>query len=264
MVVFTKHLLGLLALGSIAAAAPQLVPGTATVAPVATTQASVAPPPPQATATTAPTSGKIDIPLDVINAAPVDNTPATDPSLASIPGKVDNSTLVAARPELQTYVNSANVSTDNTTTPKRDLRLGERSPNPGDCKGGSGPELTIDTWLRVINKICEIWYPGPSTFRYDPSGPISSPLQHSHFVTPLPGTPGLLNLDVKYGVADWNTQALYGWQKFYVPQSQALCKADLTNLVSDMKTTCFFWQGYDTSNDITGTGMPKWYSFSVS
>ncbi|KAH8654146.1 hypothetical protein BGZ60DRAFT_435972 [Tricladium varicosporioides] len=263
MVVLTKHLLGLLALGSITAAAPQLVPGTETVVPAVPTTETVAPPPPQATSTTTPTSGKIDIPLDVIKAAPVDNKPATDPSLASIPGKGDNSTLVNARPELQTYVNSANVSTSNTTIPKRDFELGERSANPKDCKGGFGPELTIATWLRIIDKICEIWYPDPLSFRYDPSGPVSIPLQHSHFVTPLPGAPGLLNLDLKYGVADWGTQSIYKWQKFYVPQTQALCKADLTNLVSDMKT-CFFWQGYDTSKDITGTGMPKWYSFSVS
>jgi len=74
----------------------------------------------------------------------------------------------------------------------------------------------------------------------------------------------ILKLELKYGVADWGTQANFGWQKFFVPQSQALCIADLTNLVADMQSVCFFWPGYDTSNDISGTGQPKWYSFSVS
>jgi hypothetical protein len=84
-------------------------------------------------------------------------------------------------------------------------------------------------------------------------------------------------LDFTYGVEDWSLGALYGWQPFYEPQGQAICIADLTVLINEMvnDNVCLFATGYDTSGvingdtaggvqDPTGTGQPKWYTFSAS
>ena len=70
-----------------------------------------------------------------------------------------------------------------------------------------------------------------------------------------------MTLTFTYGVNDWNLQKSLGWQPYYVPQSQTLCIADLNTLVVEMDNSCAFDTGYDTSQDTSGTGQPKWYTF---
>jgi hypothetical protein len=49
-----------------------------------------------------------------------------------------------------------------------------------------------------------------------------------------------------------------------VPQSQSICIADFTTLINEMDTDCLYDTGFDTSQDITGLGQPKWYTFAAS
>ena len=82
-----------------------------------------------------------------------------------------------------------------------------------------------------------------------------------------------VTVEFTYGVEDWDLSTLAGWQTFYVPQSQSICIADLTTLISEMNTECLYLTGYDTSGaewtagppfDLTGTLQPKWYTFLAS
>ena len=70
-----------------------------------------------------------------------------------------------------------------------------------------------------------------------------------------------MTLTFTYGVNDWDLQSTLGWQPYYVPQSQTLCIADLNTLIGEMDNSCAFDTGYDTSQDTSGTGQPKWYTF---
>lgn len=122
-------LLSLFALGAIVTAAPQLLSNAPksvstsdtapTVTALATTSAAIIAP--SSTAAAAPVSAsQIAIPDSVIDAAPIHDI-STDNTLVSIPGIVSNSTLINARPDLQEYVNSANVTGNSTAAHKRDL-----------------------------------------------------------------------------------------------------------------------------------------------
>lgn len=124
-----SHVLSLLALGAIVTAAPQLPSkapkpvSTSAIAPTVTAldTASSAIITPSGTASAAPADASpIAIPESVIDAAPIKDI-STNNTLVSIPGVVSNSTLVDARPDLQEYVNSANVTGNTTATQKRDL-----------------------------------------------------------------------------------------------------------------------------------------------
>jgi hypothetical protein len=91
------------------------VSATATATLAATTVAAATQAPGDAT-----TTGKIVIPSDVIESAPIQVTGPEDASLVSIPGQ-DNSTLVDARPDLQAYVETAGQNASTNTTAKRDV-----------------------------------------------------------------------------------------------------------------------------------------------
>jgi hypothetical protein len=150
--------------------------------------------------------------------------------------------------------------------------LMRRTPSADDCIGSIA--LDQPTWNAIAAKICKIWYPSASTFQYDPSSTWPSFLK-STTLGPIHVGPGLnVNLEFTYGVEDWGLSAAYGWQPFYEPQSQALCIADLTVLINEMvnDNVCLFATGYDTSGVIngvggvenpSGTGQPKWYTFSA-
>jgi hypothetical protein len=120
----TRHLvriLSLLALGALVSAAPGpagIIPGTKSVSLLATTEHTAT-----TTAKTAPTSSgtpastTISISHSVIDAAVVQNNPPTS-NFSPIPVG-DNSTLVHARPDLQTHINNAQQISANKTTSKR-------------------------------------------------------------------------------------------------------------------------------------------------
>jgi hypothetical protein len=122
----TRHLvsiLSLLALGALVSAVPApngivQVPGTKSLAPLpsshtATTTAKTTP-----TSSGTPASTRLSIPDDVIDAVVIQNNPSTS-KFSSIPGGSDNSTLLQARPDLQTHVNNAQQLSVNKTTSKR-------------------------------------------------------------------------------------------------------------------------------------------------
>ena len=133
-----------------------------------------------------------------------------------------------------------------------------------DCNSAITPALTQPTWNKIVGRICNNWYPDPTTFQYDPSAPLPTSLKSSSLGPINVGSGQVVTLQFSYGVNDWQTQLDFGWQPYYEPQSQALCIADLTNLVNEMNNVCLYTTGYDTSLDITGTGQPKWYTFSAS
>jgi len=255
--------LSILALGAIVTAAPppfSKVPlnsaTTSAIAPKATENSSTSAAAPVAT-------GPISIPDSVIDAAPIQDI-STDNTLVSIPGIVSNSTLLDARPDLQTYVNSANVTGNSTVTRKRDLT--KRSANPNDCNPNQVPWLSFDvsTWEHIALKICRLWYPNSNSFEYDPASPWPIALKSSVLGPINVGGGQIVTLSFTYGVNDWDLQADYGWEPYYVPQSQALCIADLNTLIVEMDNVCAYDTGYDTSQDLTGTGQPKWYTFIAS
>jgi hypothetical protein len=136
--------------------------------------------------------------------------------------------------------------------------------NPSDCNLSITPALTQSTWNNIANRICSNWYPDPTTYQYDPSATWPTSLKSSTLGPINVGGGQIVTLQFSYGVNDWDFQAAYGWQPYYEPQSQALCVANHTNLINEMNNVCFYLTGYDTSQDVTGTGQPKWYTFSAS
>jgi hypothetical protein len=281
-----RHLFSIasfLALGALVSAAPGpagVIPGTKSVTLLLTTEHTAT-----TTAKTTPTSSgtpassKISIPDAVIDAAPVQNNPPTS-KFSSIPGGGDNSTLLQARPDLQTHVNNAIHLATNKTTSKRDTALSDalskRTPEPDFCIGSV--DLDQPTWNKIAVKICKEWYPSASSYQYDPSSDWPSNLKSASIPAIfVGGTVGTVSLSFAYGVDDWSFTANYGWQPYYEPQSQALCIADLQTLINEMvnANVCLGTSGYDTSGvingntaggvqDFLGTLQPKWYTFSAT
>jgi hypothetical protein len=114
MVRFIAQALRLLAIGNMVTANPAGILPSKSVAPLVTSPAGTK------TSTAVPAStGKIEISDAALDAAPVASQPQSNASLVSIPGKADNSTLVAARPDLQTHVQTTLVNS--TSKVKRDI-----------------------------------------------------------------------------------------------------------------------------------------------
>lgn len=144
-----------------------------------------------------------------------------------------------------------------------------------DCIGSV--DLDQPTWNKIAVKICKEWYPDASSFQYDPSSTWPKYLQSSTIPHIYVGQGLTVSLTFEYGVEDWGLDSAYGWQPYYEPQSQSICIADLQVLISEMVNDnyCLGTSGYDTSGlingntaggvqDATGTGQPKWYTFSAN
>lgn len=124
--------------------------------------------------------------------------------------------------------------------------------------------MEVYAWEHIITRICKQWYPNPSSYEWDPASPRPNYLKAATLGPLYVGNGQVINFDFKYGVNDWGLQAAYDWQTYYVPQSQELCIADLKTLIQDMHNSCLFGTGYDTSQDLSGSGQPKWYTFMAS
>jgi hypothetical protein len=161
----------------------------------------------------------------------------------------------------------------------RSATISARTASPSFCLEPPGSvDLDQPTWNKIAVKICKEWYPEDSPYVYDPSSDWPLNLKSSSIPGIYVGAPfGTVALNFEYGVDDWGFTAYAGWQPYYVPQSQALCIADLQTLINEMVNdmVCLGTSGYDTSGvingqtsfgvqDIYGTLQPKWYTFSAT
>jgi hypothetical protein len=150
-----------------------------------------------------------------------------------IPGS-DNSTLVAAWPELQDTVDQGNVIAGkiaaNSTVKTRDLN----SFSKRQLKCGNGiVSLDPFIWLLATNRFCDTVFSSPRVVYWIPSG--------ASFSTTL-GLPGGFSITIKLSVS---TPCNF---PFYVPITQGTCNAYFANSVNAMSQDCFFDNGWqDTS-----------------
>jgi len=143
-----------------------------------TTSTSIAAPTsgsnPQSNEGATPTTIKVSV-AD-ITAAPVTTSAPPSPDLAPIPG-ADNSTLVAARPELKDTVSqgkaiAANIAA-NSTVKTRDLNSFSKRQLQLQC-GTGVVALPQPIWVIIADLFCDNEFPNPGIVYWIPAGAVLS------------------------------------------------------------------------------------------
>jgi len=209
------------------------------------TSASIAAPTsgsnPQSNEGATPTTIKVSV-AD-ITAAPVTTSAPPSPDLAPIPG-ADNSTLVAARPELKDTVSqgkviAANIAA-NSTVKTRDLNsFSERQLT---CGRGFGI-LPQPIWVIIADLFCDTEFPNSGLVYWIPSGAVLTirfPLGGPFFAIITIRVPKPCNFP------------------FYVPMTQAVCKAYFANSIHHMSLICPWDNGWVDTSPALG---PPFYPF---
>jgi hypothetical protein len=160
-----------------------------------------------------------------------------------IPG-ADNSTLVAARPELKDTVSqgkviAANIAA-NSTVKTRDLN--SFSKRQFTCGNGI-VSLPQPIWVIIADLFCDNEFPNPSIVYWIPSGAVLK------IKFPL-GGPFSATLTLRVPIP-CNFP-------FYVPMTQAICKAYFANSIHHMSLSCPFDNGWKDTSPAPG---PPFYPF---